>query len=105
MEKTLVEALVITNVYQRERYRGRIDIHFTVKDFEYLLMMKDLNGTFQVGIVSHNNNHYCSICDQLANVHTTNSIICETLDQFSSSLFHRLIEMPSIRLEWLYLPH
>ena len=103
MEQTLIEALDIRNVFQIKKNDGRIDIYFTAEGFTYSLLMKKMEEKYEAWVVWHENRHECPVCNVLANLDTTMS--CRMLHKHRQALFHRLIEFPNIRLEWLYLPH
>ena len=99
MAKEFVETLNITNVYQKKKYDRRMAIYFTIEGFHYRLYAeKQEYGIFYPTDVLHQEHRReCNYCDKVT--------ICPGLKVYLLELFHRLIEHPSIRLEWLYINH
>ena len=101
MEKEFVETLNITNVYQRKITEGRIDICFTVENRKYQLIVINYasSNNFEADLIYHKDDEdACSFC-------RNETTYCHTLFRYRDLIFNQLIECPSIRLEWLYIPH
>lgn len=100
MERTVVDRLTITNVWQKRVNEKRIDIHFTIEDMDYYLTVMNIDNTYKPWAVYHNSVAICSFCRKRVSL-----TFCDGLGFDPLHLFHRLIEFPSIRLEWLYLKY
>lgn len=101
MEPIYIEHVVFTRVFQKKREDNRIDIYFMIQDQQFqLVTAKNRESLYKPITLFHDSIEPCQFC-QLADMTTT----CLPLRQQIYVLFWRLIEQPSIRLEWLYLPH
>ena len=100
MTKELIKDWHITDVTQKFISQERIDINFKLKDCHYYLVVVK-TGCFRPAIVRHRSDQRCPFC-QRSNF---GGYDCRDLEKYVDLLFHRLIDMPSIRLEWLYIPH
>lgn len=96
-----------TNVYQRQLSDWEIYIFFTLHNQNFALYVKQLydeeTDTFSSFFIPHYVYHYssevvhnCPVCDEEA------ESLCNPLCDDIENLFLRLIELPSIRLEWLF---
>lgn len=95
-----VEKLTITNVIQKWWNNDSIDITFTLNDFRYQLhIRKDQEGVFYPLTIFHISE--TSLCSHCNNEQT----VCKGLKMYKEDLFYHLIQYPSIRLEWLYIPY
>ena len=88
---------------QEVLFDRRIDISFILKKFRFGLVVfqDEFTEPFSPVRVYHQDSKDCPFCER--------SKIEETCSSFSkidiSDVFHALIEQPSIRLEWLFIPH
>ena len=99
MTHVCVEELDISEVYQERRNEKRINIYFKANGQKYMLEMWKYDGRpFIPSTIEHDSNQTCLICRK-------KQILCDPLKKHVKTLFHRLIEFPSIRLEWLYIEH
>lgn len=99
----MIEKMNITNVHERKVTERRLDIYFTIENREYqLIVIKHLpSNKFEADSIYHNDDDdegACSFC-------RNEKAYCSTLNTYRDFIFKRLIEHPSIRLKWLYLPH
>jgi len=96
-----VEELTITNISQKYWNKTGIDITFKLNNewFE-LHVRKDKEGVFHPDEIYHLSGITpdCTYCDGY-------KVECSELRKYKKDFFERLIQMPSIRLQWLYLPH
>lgn len=104
MKQTFVDTLPITDVHQEE-FRDllvwKIDIYFTMKNQRFsLVMMDDDDEVLKPWAVYHESDQICPFCQK-----KELNKICLHLEEHSTAFFRRLIEYPSIRLKWLYLPY
>ena len=96
MNPLSIEELPITSVSQMQVNDYTILIRFFVKDTLYKLILKeDQDGFFHPFTLSHERIE-CPYCNGYYE--------CE-LEKNSSILFQRLIQMPSIRLKWLFIDY
>ena len=104
MSQTFVESLAITNVYQKEINENEYTIHFMINDVSYFLEVqkRSRDNKFIPMWVSHEETNYCSLCEQKFLEH---GYWCKKFDKYRDEIFHRLIEFPTIRLDWLYIHH
>jgi len=97
-----IDDLMITNVSQRKSvfFIDTIEIRFEIDRFRYSLDVSEReDGMFYPWRIDHLEEYkYCQYCEH-------RSSVCPGLRDSSKELFHRLIEFPSIRLEWLYINH
>ena len=95
-----IHDLDIANVTQNYYDETRIDINFYLINSHYQLhVRKNEKGVFQPFNIYHiKKTGKCLYCDGSEGG-------CRGLGMHINELFLRLIEFPSIRLEWLYLPH
>jgi len=96
-----IDELNISDVshYKISTYNG-FALKFIIDDFRYNLFVKEMeDGVVRpVKVVHGDVNSHCKYCKK-------ESYICHKLMNYQQELFHRLIEFPSIRLEWLYMNH
>ena len=97
----MFEQVDIANVRHERMNKEVIALFFTANDLPYSLWISCRSGVFYPQFVIHHSNECCPFCDsdQQAEKH------CFPLTEQRISLFHRLINDPSIRLEWLFLKH
>ena len=108
-QQTFIESLDIRNVTQKRVANNRIHIYFTMNELSFHVFAHcnwGGNRLFYPYSVRHSENDFvpCTLCGRgyrVGGVYTQ----CSFFDGHYNELFHRLIQMPSIRLEWLYLPH
>lgn len=93
--------LNIQNVIQTKRNEQTIDISFTIDGEEYTLRTLSEEGIFYPCYIYHNSNNRCVACLEK----TAGKSTCYPFSFHRHDLFYLLIEHPSIRLEWLYIPH
>ena len=97
MESGFIEKLAFANVHQTVVNDERIDLYFSFNGQEHQLITRKKSNIFQPQFVYHHL-ETCPFCD-------ANQSYCPLLTEHKKELFHKLIEHPTIRLEWLYLPH
>ena len=90
----------ITDVYQHIPQRNLIDIYFKLQGNLYCLRTRKRDKVYELVTVYHEFKHKCEYCGKRGN-----GSICEDLEDQIVDLFHHLIEHPSIRLEWLFIPY
>ena len=96
-----IHELNITSIsYRKPEHLNGFVLEFKIDGFQYSLFTnKKENGTiYPKAIVHIDNNSSCLYCEK-------GGIVCPKLQTHREKLFHRLIEHPSIRLEWLYIDH
>lgn len=100
--KMNINELAITNVthYKSNYSKNGYVIRFKISDFVYRLYMRGEDD----GIVHPNRIVHADQIDDCAYCKKTTQY-CPGLTTYMQELFHRLIEFPSIRLEWLYINH
>lgn len=99
--KTNINELNITSIsYYNSEFWGGFVLEFEIDGFPYnLFTKKNKNGTYYPNDIVHfGNNASCPYCEK-------GELVCSQLKTQLRELFHRLIEHPSIRLEWLYINH
>lgn len=96
----MLEELTLSNVYQEMPVTNIIDIFFCLENVPYLLRTLKVSELYKPIDVYHKLNQRCNYCGS-----KEYGGYCAALDSQSENLFRRLIEHPSIRLEWLYLPY
>lgn len=105
MRDEWIQELVIENVRQEFGNTGYVKIVFELNGFPYRInVIKNEKGTFEPSPVRHYNfkvNETCLLC----NKSSSQMEPCSAFFRKRITIFHRLIEQPSIRLEWLYIPH
>lgn len=96
------DELTITDVCHQEKTEGRIHLDFSIGDREYALVLLNENGddTFSPARVYHRLSQKCSLCKKHGQYSN-----CEWFTPHLHALFHKMIELPSIRLKWLYIDH
>ena len=94
--------LDIRNIEQYNMHARRIDIACMIdgKDYDLVVFKEKDEHVFFPKYVYHRFYSKCSLCDE--SEHLTH---CVPLEEVKLTLFHRLIEHASIRLEWLFIPH
>ena len=101
MNTSFIDQLDITNIHQIHKDEDRINIHFTSNEQVLTLTVQQVNGFFIPWGVYHTFDEKCRICGY------ENKFVCSGLsdDEDMNDLFSQLIEHPSLRLEWLYIPY
>lgn len=84
-----------------ERDEDRIDLEFNLEGgLYYLILKRNSLGEFFPFSLFHNSGDLCTHC------HKRDIFMrCHALYLHRNAIFHQLIQNPSIRLEWLYLPY
>lgn len=96
MNPLSIEELPITNVSQERVNEYTVSIHFFLKNSLYKLILKEhQDGFFHPFTLSHDRIE-CPYCNDYYE--------CE-LERDNATLFQRLIQIPSIRLEWIFIKH
>lgn len=101
MDQLNVDDLKITNVsHEQTTFFKNFIIRFEIDGIEYRLHTEGSTaGTvYPFNIIHQSEDNDCNYCDK-------SSKQCRALSKYQDELFHRLIEHPSIRLEWLYIHH
>ena len=99
--KNKVMKLELTDVRQINMSTGRIDIFFTMKNQDFsMLVLKQDDGIFYPYSVYHLTDSACLFCQEKYQGGS-----CSISKNKVNKLFRRLIQIPSIRLEWLYVPY
>ena len=101
MKQLNVTELNIANIsYRNPELLGKFVLDFEIDGFPYRLFTKKKeNGTiYPDGIVHLGTNNECQYCED-------GNLICHELKTHREELFHRLVEHPSIRFDWLYIDH
>lgn len=97
-----VDKLNITNVTHREStyFINVFYITFEIEGFGYSMFMEQAaDGLIHPKSIEHLHEYgKCKYCK-------FRSELCVELKEYKKELFHRLIEFPNIRLEWLYINH
>ena len=97
-----IDELEITNVshYKSKYLDPGFIIEFSIDGFRYNLHTeKQENGVvYPHHIIHMDTDNDCKYCENELNY-------CLELMNYNQELFHRLIEFPSIRLEWLFIDH
>ena len=101
MDQLNIDELNITNVSYRDlKYNGLgYVLTFKIEGFRYILHTeKQEDGSVYPSHINHvDASYHCKYCE--------GSVSCLELMKHQKELFHRLIEFPSIRLDWLYIHH
>lgn len=103
MPKVVFKQLDIKNVETVKIYDWLMEIYFEIGEQTYILSVesKEENGIFYPREVAHEGNGeacvYCDVC--------SGNTRCNTFSGRINRLFQHLLTFPSIRLEWLYIPH
>lgn len=102
MTNVSTEDLEIRFVSQEfDNFMNKIELRFSLNAFPYSLWIESVEGLFQPTAVFHDSEiHPCPYCGKVGSL-----TVCENLLSHQQVLFQTLIQVPSIRLEWLYLPH
>ena len=107
MNSTFLNEFTLVEV--KERYTNEFvkKIFFTVKEHDqrYWIEVRRKNGVFRPNKIKHSSRmgRPCAFCGKSAKDSSLTS--CKALELHKNEVFHRLIEHPSIRLEWLYISH
>lgn len=91
----------IENVHQRRIGEDWIEIYFTVDKHAYFLEVRNTAGKFVPWNIIHTTNEKCLFCHE----NDRKGKPCEEIYDFRDSLFYRLIDFHSIRLEWVFLEY
>ena len=80
--------------------KEHVIILFKIEGFEFVVKVpKEEDGLFHPDEIMHVQvDGICPLCKE-------DTIWCDSLNQSLYDFFNYLIESPSIRLEWLYIPH
>ena len=101
MTNVSIEDLDIQFVSQEHVNWGSIELSFSANSFPYCLWIEKEKELLEPTLIFHDSNvQSCPYCGKLGG-----ATVCETLTPHKDELFQTLIQAPSIRLEWLYLPH
>ena len=102
-----LDSLAISHVSQEKISEHRLDINFTANHTEHLYMvLYENDGFFTASSVLHTGEKHdvCPFCkNKKSEGYWNHRSVCDTLFEQKEELFKRLIVMPSIRLEWLFL--
>lgn len=102
MAQLNVSELNIMNVtqYKLKRSASGFIIVFTIDGVSYRLRVEEQEDgkIYPIKIMHDWLSGGCKYCDEP-------SYYCHELMNYKQELFHRLIQFPSIRLEWLYINH
>ena len=101
MEQLNVDDLNITNIsHEQTTFFKNFIIRFEIDGVGYRLHTEvSKEGMFYpFNLIHQHDDNRCNYCDR-------SSKSCRELAKFQQELFYRLIEHPSIRLEWLYIDH
>ena len=104
MSQSLIERFGIKRMSQTETTSdgSRINMTFYIDGFRYTaLNIKNSEGNFYLLTAFHVSNERCPLCLIKENEFGD----CDILNAYKNELFQELIEIPSVRLDWLYLPH
>lgn len=96
-----INELNITNVSHQKlsEYLNEFDIAFEIDGVPYRLYAVGATKPVRPIHIEHlDEDSLCTYCKKPSD-------FCEKLAENKKELFHRLIEQPSIRLEWLYINH
>lgn len=96
-----VDSLLITNVGQETALNDLFYLLFTIGNIDFEMSVRqDEQGIYQPSYVYHVQlrKKGCPYCQNRGQW-------CEGLDVHRFELFETLIQFPSIRLYWLFLPH
>ena len=102
MKKETVNQLAFQDVYQKNIRDDRIEIHFNLNKSSYYIVIDRKEDQFEPWGVFHNKEKTERVCTHCDN---TSKHLCMTLDDHVETIFYRLIELPNIRLEWLFIPY
>ena len=95
-----MEDFNLYNVYQEKDY-NIIRIYFSMNEMNYSLSVLDSRDAgYHPWNVWHESNQPCPFCQE-SNEEST----CLPLKEHKQQLFHQLIALPNLRLEWLFIPH
>ena len=89
-----INTLQMTDVHQEKRGNGGIDIYFTLHDCSFYLFISEKDLCYSPAYVL-----------QMGGDRWTGQFFSQLLTLYKEELFRHLIEFPSIRLKWLYIPH
>ena len=100
---TLPANWTISEVRQKRYHELFFDVYFSINEVEYAVRVQSMFGFFKPRFVIHTHLGYenCVACQQKAEYGS----VCDSFEPFIVDLFHALIDMPSIRLHWLFLNH
>lgn len=99
----MINGLKIKNIKQSDlQLDGRIFLSFDIDSYPYFLsLFKNNQGVFEPRGVYHDSEDRCPLCQS----ENRQYLGCDPFFPEKHALFLRLIEHPSIRLKWLYIPH
>ena len=92
------ENVHINNIKQRRINEENMVLTFSMNGLPYTLTIKKREGLFVPLALFHEFDEICPNCLKLGTIKH-----CWYKDK--KKLFYYLIKQPSIRLEWLYIPH
>ena len=101
MNSSFIDSVVIENVFYENHASFEIDIYFRANGQRFYLFLMKPDSVYRPRGIAHDTDECCVFCqkDQRKNSN------CEVLQPYLNNLYHRLVEHPSIRLEWLYISH
>lgn len=88
----------ITTIKHKRITEKHIELTFCINGLPYSLSIEEEEDFFVPWALFHEFNEMCPICRRAGK-----TMNCRYGD--IKKLFYYLIKQPSIRLEWLYLPH
>lgn len=95
-----IDNLVFSNLTVEKVLESIVDIFFTVEDQAFSIRTLNQQGFYRPTFVYHESLATCPLCRGYG-LHSGCSVLLQELWQ----VFLKLVEHPSIRLEWLYLPY
>lgn len=100
MSNSWLENVHITNVQQRRINEENMVLTFSMNGLPYTLTIKKREGLFVPLALFHEFDEICPNCLKIGTIKH-----CFAWLEEKEKLFHYLIKQPSIRLEWVYIPH
>lgn len=99
--KEMIETAEMSEITYKQKETWEYYVYFRLNHKKYsIVVWQDAEGLFRPWNVYHESNKRCPFCDTKDKKGT-----CWTLKKQVSPLFRRVVESPSVRLEWLYIPH
>ena len=103
MDQIFVETVNIEFLNFSQTSEKEIQFYFVVNGFSYVMFLSHTNGKFEPDAIGHFEfGNDCFFCKHADKKEMTS---CELLETHMEELFQHLIELPSMRLHWLYLEH
>mgnify|MGYP001107122063 CR=1 FL=1 len=100
MNQIAIDDLDIQCVTQRKIDNEMIELSFTIDNFPFLIWVEKKTDVFSPTSLIHFSGNCCPLCGVKDYIS-----ICYAFEKRLPELFHHLIGLPNIRLEWLYIPH